>query len=180
MDKRLVFFVLMLVLIPITSFAQKRCDYVNDQIESLSTTIDKDMVRAVAWGESEWHQYGKKRGIYRNKNRDGSHDWGLMQINEVHASDGWSLPKIKSDTAYNLRVGVTILESNLRQAKRLRRKYSIPKKYSDMDIALRMYNGWGSGWKYVRYIRRIYRERPWDEFVTKKVESNDSVDSSTP
>lgn len=74
---------------------------------------------AISFTESSFNPKSK------NKNRNGSRDYGLMQINSIWAKEahklGYSWNKIKTNPCTNIMFGGHILKSNLKRTKNLSR-----------------------------------------------------------
>jgi hypothetical protein len=153
-----------------TATSHSKYTVVSAIINELGTTIPKDIIRAIAWGESGWTQYNDDMSTYRCSNNKGYSDWGVMQINDQWVKSALHLKRLKENTRYNIKAGVAIFEQNLRDAPRIRKKYKVPEIYTDIDIALKLYNGWGKSWQYVRYIHNIMRTRPWDSYLEDSYE----------
>lgn len=74
---------------------------------------------AISFTESSFNPKSK------NKNRNGSRDYGLMQINSIWKNEakklGYSWHKIKTNPCTNIMFGGYILKSNLKRTKNLSR-----------------------------------------------------------
>jgi hypothetical protein len=162
----------------------KAKDYlaINRRFEALDTAFPKDVVKAIAWCESEWSQMDENGNpfVTANYRWNGSrrlktsHDWGIMQINEKMESldDGsWDLERIKMDPEYNLRAGVAILENKRHYVRFLRRqkywrqleaRYHL-KGHSELEITLKAYNGFQPSWSYLYRIQAAMSEKPWEK-----------------
>lgn len=156
-------FALVLFALAVNSYALTRYEVVLEAIEQCDTWIDKEIVKAIAWQESGWRQYKDDKPFHVGD------DWGVMQINEKTAKfyKHWSLKKAKHNTAYNVSFGVQILEDKFKWVKENRTR-EFDKKYrcwgqSNMDIAIRAYNGINKSSKYLKNINIIMEEKPWNK-----------------
>jgi hypothetical protein len=148
-------------------------------IDSLNSFYSSDTIKAMAWVESRWEQfrpngqpfvYGSLSGMTGKV----SHDWGIMQLNEVTLAAYGVKPKyirkLKCDTKFNIRVGVSILEDKYRYVRRLKRskRWSrIVKQYKlkgmgDRDMAILAYNGFQENHIYLRLVKRAIKDKPWE------------------
>jgi len=174
--------------------AGKDRDYlaINREIESLETDFPKDVIKAIAWCESEWSQVDPRTGktfVTTNYRRRASgitkvsQDWGIMQINgkmESLDSGIWDLARIQSDTRYNLRAGVAVLKNKRLYVRHLKRqKYwpQLEKRYhlaghDELEITLKAYNGFQPSWSYLRRVKRALATRPWDQAMKLQVLEN--------
>lgn len=143
---------------------------INDYIETLDTPFPKELVKAIAWGESEWKQFNKADSL--------TGDWGVMQINEktialYHGKN--QAFRIKNDTKYNIKFGVKILQDKYKYVLALKHQKNwaqLEKTYrlknmETLDMTILAYNGFRSNHCYVRYIKKIMEEKPWEAKVNK-------------
>jgi hypothetical protein len=143
----------------------ERVDYIISQLE---TEIPLDVIRAVAWQESGWKQY----------NADGTpfegycgKDWGVMQVSEdtLRFYPQYKLKWVKRSTKYNIHVGVRILEDKLICAREMRNKPDWKEKklkyrfqnHTNLEIAIRLYNGRTSSRKYLTEVEKHLETKPW-------------------
>jgi hypothetical protein len=168
----------------------KEKDYlaIHQRIESLDTKFSKDLIKAIAWCESEWNHVDADGRLFvtvnRKKNTGKSGrgitlDYGIMQINERMESLNrrvWDWERIKRDPEYNLRAGVAVLESKVRYVRRLKRQANWPrlerqyrlKDHDDLDLVLKAYNGFQPSWNYPKRIRLLLREKPWEKAILRQ------------
>ena len=167
-------------------------DYVaiNQRIEALNTTFPKELIKAIAWCESEWSHVDErgqpfitvnyKGRVLHNGHRAISLDWGIMQINEkLDSLDRriWDLERIKNDPEYNLRAGVAILESKreyVRHLRKLKNWRQIEARYhlqghDEVEITLKAYNGFQPSWAYLNRIQTALHEHPWEKAILQQL-----------
>lgn len=160
----------------------------NSRFEALNTTFPKDLIKAIAWVESEWNHLNPAGRVFHTVNYHAkaaggwrtSRDWGLMQINERMDSLNrreWNLERIKADPEYNLQAGLAVLESKQAYVKSLKRRrnwkaiearYRL-KGHSDLEIALKAYNGFQPSWSYLYRIKAALAEKPWEKAMLQQV-----------
>jgi soluble lytic murein transglycosylase-like protein len=149
-------------------------------IENLDTEFPKDLIRAIAWCESQWRQFDENGntftdGSLNTADRKGpSLDYGLMQINEHTARKfKFDIPRLKIDTKYNLECGVKILQEKYRWVIRKQKSedwtwmleaYDLAG-HSKLEIAIKAYNGMRRTWVYLNVIQDIQRDKPWIEYI---------------
>ena len=148
------------------SWADDEAEYINEAIEGLITDIPKDVIKAIAWQESEWRQFKEDGSVFITNN-----DVGLMQVNmdTLKKYNCFSLYKVKTNTFYNLLVGVHILEDKRHWIQELKKRDDwkvIQKKYllqgsTDLEMAIRAYNGMTNSKKYINRINQLRKEKPW-------------------
>lgn len=168
----------------------KNKDYVaiNRCFESVKTDFSAELIKAIAWCESEWSQMDEAgRAFYTvnyHRNASGgwttSLDWGLMQINERMESldpEHWDLERIKSDPEYNLRAGIAVLQSKRIYVRNLKRRkdwktiedrYDL-KGHSELEITLKAYNGFQRSWRYLHRINHALARRPWEKAMLRQM-----------
>jgi len=171
----------------------KKKDYVaiNQRFEAIYTDFPKDLIKAIAWCESEWSHVDYQGNVFYTVNyhrrwteaglqTSTSLDWGIMQINEkLESLDRriWDLERIKSDPEYNLRAGVAILESKREYVRHLRRQKNWPdiearynlKGYGEMEIILKAYNGFQPSWKYLHRVHAALVKKPWEKAMLRQL-----------
>jgi hypothetical protein len=131
--------------------------------------ISNDLFLATLWMESCWKQ-SKNGKPYRCNNHGSKYSsWGIGQINDDPRSryPGMDYKRLKYDLRYNVKCSAIILQDKFSQIKKIRKKYRVSrKKHSDIEIGLRLYNGWapveGGPWDYARAVLDIMRTKPWD------------------
>jgi hypothetical protein len=166
----------------------KDLDYlaINQNIDSLETTFPKDLIKAIAWVESEWRQVDAQGQLFVTVNRGrGKHardttlDCGIMQINERMESlnrQVWDWARIQSDPVYNLRAGAAVLESKVQYVHALRHRKNwrtLEARYhlrghDELDVILKAYNGFQASWSYPNRIRKTLQEKPWEKAILRK------------
>lgn len=148
---------------------------INDYINKIDTKgFSKDLVKAIAWGESAWQQ--------RMSKDEFTGDWGVMQINnrtikyykelDVNSELEW---RVKNDTRYNISFGVRVLSDKRKYVRNLQKSKNwsnIEKKYnlygmSELDMIILSYNGFQRNHAYVNYIKRILANKPWERSLRK-------------
>ncbi|MBN1596211.1 transglycosylase SLT domain-containing protein [candidate division FCPU426 bacterium] len=180
----------------------RELDYVaiNRHFESLKTPFPQEMIKAIAWCESEWRhfdEYGQSyvsvnikylapasapAGMKTGRIKNVTYDLGLMQINEKSNSLDpctWDLVRIKNDPEYNLQAGVRVLEKKRAYVRYLQKKKNWPeieRRYhlrgrSELEITLKAYNGFRTSWNYVNRIQNLMAERPWEQAMLKELEA---------
>jgi hypothetical protein len=169
----------------------KQKDYaaINRLFDNLDTAFPKDLIKAIAWCESEWNQVDENGRLFvtvnrqhaagRSRNPRITLDYGVMQINERMESldpKAWDWELIKNDPEYNLRAGVAVLESKFEYIrtlkhrpnwKQLQARYHL-QGHDDLDLALKAYNGFQPSWAYPRRIREALRDKPWEKAVLRQ------------
>lgn len=144
---------------------------INNYIEHVcgGTRFSPELVKAIAWHESNWRQFDK-RG---NPTFSGK-DWGIMRINERTARKSrMDLKRIKTDWRYNVRCGVQILETKYRQVPALQKQKNWARicRENDLEgvdqlhIALKLYNGMQPDWTYVWAVAKARCEKPWIKMI---------------
>jgi hypothetical protein len=164
--KQLIFSILFLLLITPLCNATNYTE-VNTIIESIETDIPKDLIKAIAWVESYWNQVGPDEEPFQHVNRNGSSDWGVMQINDATMYSGWDLEKVKNSLQYNIMVGVKILEWKLYDAPRIKEKYKVDDK-TVLQVGIKMYNGWVVSWGYLERVEKILELKPWEKHLRRE------------
>lgn len=139
-----------------------RYEVVENAIRSAETDIPRDLIRAIAWQESKWRQYEKSGGVFCVAD-----DYGVMQVNRrtVIQNPAWNLKRAKGSTRYNVQLGIWILESKLDWVVR-NRSEAFDQKYfctnqSDLEVAVRAYNGLNTSCKYLKCVKKYVAEKPW-------------------
>ncbi len=175
--------VLLVLALPLSGYAEdqvrrndpKAIDY---YIEQLNTNVPKDLIRAIAWLESGWKQY--KGGLpfidgsMSRVTKKYSRDYGIMQINEKTIDlYGWRprLHRIQYDWRFNIRSGVRIFRDKLAFARSLRVREDwddICERYdltglTDIEIAIICYNGLQADHTYLKIIKGLRKDRPWEK-----------------
>ena len=146
-------------------------DRINEIIETMDTgNIPKDLIKAIAWVESRWTQMYQDGYTFRNHNTNGSTDWGIMQINDFYISTTWDFDRLKSDAAYNIKIGVLILRGKLRDAERVKDIHNL-EDVSVRDVGITMYNGFTprTTWRYLELVNNALTRKPWLSKLSKKV-----------
>lgn len=167
--RTILFMIFLLLFSTLSSFAlieYNNYEKVNAIIESIDTNISKDLIRAIAWVESYWTQYGPDGETFQHVNRNGSSDWGVMQVNDATMYKGWDLDKVKNSLQYNIRVGVRIFEWKLYEAPRIKKKYNIHDK-TTLQVAIKMYNGWSTSWTYLDKVEKVLERKPWKKYLRR-------------
>lgn len=163
-----------------TVCAQRSSDMegIDDYIGQIQTVFDPDVIRAIAWVESCWHQFGPGGktfvdGSMCQSTGKISIDYGIMQINEKtiksYGLTKKQIARIMNDTNYNICIGVSILECKLIWIRKLKKKSCWKrveekcslKGLSDEDIAIIAYNGLRANHVYLRLVRKAMRDKPW-------------------
>ncbi len=137
---------------------------VDRYISKVNSRFDPDLIRAIAWHESEGWQIHSQDG----------NDIGLMRVN-IRTIDPSKVDiyRLKTDYKYNIDEGVKILEDKYRQAikikasKKLRKKYQV-EGWKTLEIALLSYNGlWPDKRNhcYVKTIKQIWNDLPWLNYL---------------
>jgi hypothetical protein len=165
-------------------------DYVamNRRFEAVDTSFPTELIKAIAWCESEWNHLDQTGKVFHTVNYhpgpDGgwqtSLDWGLMQINERMESLNrkvWDLERIKTDPEYNLRAGVAVLEGKRAYIRSLRRRKDWKaiearfnlKGHSELEITLKAYNGFRRSWSYLYRINTALNEKPWEKAMLQQM-----------
>jgi hypothetical protein len=162
---------------------------INALFDSLESPFPAELLKAIAWVESRWHHTDKQGnpvcGInYRRSGRAlfappgratiDSIDWGIMQINDRRSTLDplvWDFKRIKTDMVYNIHAGIQVLKNKLALAQRMRasskwrqleRAYQLYG-YSDLEVAIKAYNGLQYSSIYVDQINRALLQRPWEK-----------------
>ncbi len=163
----------------------KEKDYVaiNQRIEELNTKFPKDLIKAIAWCESEWSHMDADGHLFVSVNRKRAAvqhritlDYGIMQINERMESlnrKHWNWERIKYEPEYNLQAGIAVLESKVSYVQHLKQRRNwkdIQVRYhlqghDDLDLILKAYNGFQPSWSYPRKVRRLLQEKPWEKAI---------------
>lgn len=76
--------------------------------------VPPDLVRAVAWTESNWRQFDRHGRVFSSY----SNDYGLMQINKKAWGGTYNWSRISNDVTYNIRAGVNELRDDYARAGR--------------------------------------------------------------
>jgi soluble lytic murein transglycosylase-like protein len=170
----------------------KNKDYaaINQRIEALETDFPKDLIKAIAWCESEWNHIDTDGHLFVtvNRKKSGSEirhhqislDYGIMQINERMESlsrKAWDWERIKNDPEYNLRAGVAVLKSKIAYIHRLKRQSNwrqLESRYclqghDELDLMLKAYNGFQPSWNYPKRIKSVMQEKPWEKAVLRQL-----------
>lgn len=82
------------------------------ETEAARQGLPVDLVRAVAWTESNWNQWNRFGSVLHAGN-----DYGLMQINSRSWGSRYDWGRISNDVRYNVRAGGDILAWSYRYAK---------------------------------------------------------------
>ncbi|MCD4814099.1 transglycosylase SLT domain-containing protein [bacterium] len=159
----------------------------NRKFETARTDFPVEMVKAIAWYESEWRQTDVQGRplvngtvVRRAGNKRKTYDVGIMQINEdSHCLDAslWDLEKIKIDPIYNIEAGIRMLEKKREYIRYLRRRKDwlrIEAKYdlanhSELDMTLKAYNGFRRSWIYPEKIYSLILEKPWEKAMVRQM-----------
>ncbi len=164
-------------------------DYVtiNRFIEHAPTLLPKNLIKAIAWCESEWKHYDDQGEPLMGVNlvqgpwgRDYTYDWGLMQINDGTVCLDprvWDQGRIKTDPQYNILAGIAVLEQKMDYIEFLKHRPNWPdvvRRYhlygrDDMDILIKAYNGFQPSWAYVDRVRTLMGERPWEKLMAAQL-----------
>ncbi len=146
---------------------------IDECIGGLITDIPKDLIRAIAWQESNWRQFNSNGTISIDGN-----DIGIMRINKLTIEKHYhwvNLRRLKENTYYNLFVGVQIFEDKLHWIRELKKRddwLAIKKKFklygNDMESAVRAYNGLDcskegvkKSMDRIKIIKKHRKEKPW-------------------
>lgn len=135
---------------------------------AVSAALGNDTLRAIAWQESRWRQFGGDGKPLVNRNSNGTADWGIMQINQADYIQHW-------DWRANVARGARILEEKRRHAKVYLGRHPPYSPEMLETEALQRYNGgryyqwnkenkkWEAAPKngYVASIKAILAARPW-------------------
>ena len=178
-------------------------DYIamNRYFETLDIEFSPELIKAIAWCESEWkhfNDYGqtkvginkkiswkssrhspRKRKIVQN-----TYDIGLMQINEASNCldpNYWDYVRIQYDPEYNLQAGIAVLKKKQEYVRYLKRKknwHRIERRYrlrgrSELEITIKAYNGFQSSWEYLDKINKTMAEKPWEKMMVSQMEAQD-------
>jgi hypothetical protein len=183
---RCLIYALLVLALPLSGYAEDQVrkndpKAVDQYIEQLNTDVPKDLVRSIAWCESQWRQYRDNGlpfidGSMSRVSGKYSKDYGIMQINEKTIDAyGWrpKLHRIQYDWRYNIRLGVRIFRDKLVFARHLRERDDwdeICERYNlenltDTEIAIICYNGLQADHVYLRYIKGISKKKPWEKIV---------------
>ena len=164
----------------LTETEKEKYREIDRMIEEADTAFPKELIRAMAWCESQWRQFDKNGntftdGSLNTADRKGpSLDYGLMQINERTAIKfKFDIPRLKNDTKYNLECGLRVLKEKYRWTDQKQRSKDWPmitKKYdldgySTLEIAIKAYNGMRRSWVYLNVVQDIQRDKPWLEYI---------------
>lgn len=178
MDKKILLLLLYFIWQPEnTAFCQSRFDVVDECVELCETEIPKDLLRAVLWQESGWRQYNKDGSVFRGSS--GEIGVGQLLPSTIRDRKGWSIALAKNSTFWNVQYSAWFLERKLEwiaEKKKIKihpitgEEYNDWPKlhrahgvlgYSDLEIAVRCYNGLTHSTKYVESVRRYWVEKPW-------------------
>jgi Transglycosylase SLT domain len=176
-------------------------DYIamNQYFEQLDTGFSPELIKAIAWSESEWQQFEDnghtkigvnrkvtwkryQRSRHKRKVVKTTYDIGLMQINDTSQClnpNYWDYTRIQHDPEYNLEAGVAVLKKKQdyvrylkqkRSWKRIQRRYGL-KGHSELEITLKAYNGFQRSWCYVSRVKQIMHEKPWEQEIVRQMEA---------
>lgn len=153
-------------------------------IDQLNTPFDPELIKAVAWVESEFNQFDRSNNTYVSGNRckksgKVSHDYGIMQLNDATLRGcGFNkkqMQRVKTDANFNICVGVAILNGKLKYIRCLKRQKNWKKiesncglKFmSDLDMAILAYNSLRKDHIYVKLVKEAMAEKPWNKLVCR-------------
>ncbi len=161
---------------------------INHFIDHAPTLLPKNLIKAIAWCESQWKHYNGQGEPLMGINlvngpwgNDYSYDWGLMQINDGTVCLDprvWDFHKIKNDQEYNILAGIAVLEQKKDYIEFLKhrpnwgqvvRRYHLEGR-DEMDILIKAYNGFQPSWAYVNHVRTLMRERPWEKMMAAQLD----------
>jgi hypothetical protein len=145
----------------------------NPSKDAIHQALGNDVMRSIAWNESTWRQYGSSGLPLRNQNSNGTSDWGLMQLNDIHQLTH----EMKWDWEENIVKGLSIYATGANAAKKYLDAHG---KYDDQMLlkeSIQRYNGhvfhkWDAqvgswiesppnGGIYVARVLNIMATKPW-------------------
>jgi|WetSurMetagenome_2_1015567.scaffolds.fasta_scaffold02980_7 hypothetical protein len=127
---------------------QEIIDYINYVCDKKG--LPRQIGLAIAWTESDMTQFNKNNNTYFNKNKDGSTDWGIMQINDVAWKNDFNFDRIKSDWKYNIEIGLSIAIVN----------YNKAVKSNEENIIKATHSGYNAGEGFIWRYRFTKQEAP--------------------
>ena len=155
----------------------QQCDYLyialktrgtNPSPQVLNGMFPNDILRAIAWHESAWKQFGVSGKPLSHVNTNGTTDWGLMQINQATSEQQWNWRA-------NVNRGIAILAEKRIQAKAYLDRHPPYTPAMLEDEMIQRYNSgpyhvWDANalqWvarppnNYSQIIRQFMATRPW-------------------
>ncbi len=152
---------------------------INNIFDNLHSDWPIDYIKAVAWVESGWKQFDRRGrpmvSYVRTNPADYPHDggdWGIMQINLGRGGlnrNNWNVDRVKQDPLYNIKAGLSVLDSKKKYLWRLKQRddwQNLQSRYqldgrSHMAMVLKAYNGFQPSWNYVLRVEDAIKTKPW-------------------
>jgi hypothetical protein len=145
----------------------------NPTLVEVSAALRIDVLRAICWNESNWRQYGGSGLPLRNTNTNGTSDWGMMQLNDIHTITNVE----KWNWISNVNRGISIFEAKGREAEKYLAKHGNYDSAMLLKESIQLYNGghfhkWDPSkgiWfeappvnnVYVARVLAIMQKKPW-------------------
>jgi hypothetical protein len=163
------------------SQAQNRYQIAYNLLKLVDTgKVSENVYMAIFKLESDCRQYDASGKPYQcdNLTADGKpsrhSSWGIGQISDKADSRyPWiDYERIKWDTQYNIECSVSIFQDKLSQVARLKRLHPALRQYSNIYVALRLYNGFkakpGEEWEYANEVMHNLRTKPWLKHIKQE------------
>ncbi len=163
---------------------------INNIFDNLHSDWPIDYIKAVAWVESGWKQFDRRGrpmvSYVRTNPADYPHDggdWGIMQINLGRGGlnrNNWNIDKVKQDPLYNIKAGMSVLDSKKKYLWRLKQRddwQDLQSRYnlhgrSHMAMVLKAYNGMQPSWSYVLRVEEALKTKPWMAAIKRQAALN--------
>jgi hypothetical protein len=148
---------------------------INPTHGELSQYLETDLFRAICWKESSWRQFGGQQTPLFNKNKNGTTDWGCMQINNPQPIEIWdwreNVNRAKKLFATKQRLAKTYLEKHKPVTAEMILRETIQRYNGGVYYKYDAKNGkWVAAppdgeTGYVYLVLKLIDDRPWDAFV---------------